>query len=132
MLLANHSFVSPATPQSDLTFWSEAAVRDRLTAFYLAKIGDTSLAGKAARLHWSIWRSHLNDLAVQARASHQTLTKSLTDARLSVDLIEVGDDIVIDEIADLILHRFRRAPLQAKIYTKCLVAAATRLGQARD
>ncbi len=131
MLLAKNSFVLPATPQSDLTFWSEAAVRDRLSSFYLTRIADASLAGQAARLHWSIWRSYLNDLAVPARASRQALTKWLMEARLPVDLIETGDAIVIDEIAELILRRFRRAPLQAKAYTKCLVAAATRLGQAR-
>ncbi len=132
MLLAKTFFVLPATPQSDLTFWSEAAVRDRLKAFYIAKIADVSLAGQAARLHWSIWRSYLNDLAVPARASRQALTKWLVDAGLSVDLIEAGDAIVIDELAELISQRFRRAPLQAKAYTKCLVAAATRLGQARN
>lgn len=132
MLLAKNAFIPRPTPQSDLTFWSEAAVRDRLKGFYLSRIADVSLAGQAARLHWSLWRSYLNDLAIPARASRQALTKWLADAGLPADLIEAGDAIVIDELAELILQRFRRAPLQAKAYTKCLVAAATRLGQARN
>jgi hypothetical protein len=132
MLAVKNSFIRPATPQSDLTFWSEAAVCDRLAAFYLSRIADASLGRQVARMHWSIWRSYLNDLTVPALASRQALAKWLGDAGLPSDLIEAGDNIVIDEIAELILQRFRRAPLQAKVYTKCLIAAATRLGQARS
>ncbi len=131
MLAVKNAFIRPATPQSDLTFWSEAAVCDRLSTFYLSRVHDASLAHQAARMHWSIWRGYLNDLAIPARASQQALAKWLVDAKLPPNLLEAGNNLVIDEIVELILQRFRRAPLQAKAYTKCLVAAATRLGQAR-
>jgi hypothetical protein len=131
MQLANNSVVPPDTLQSDLTFWTESAVRDRLTAFYVGKFADTGIASQASRSHWTIWRSYFNDLVIQGRASRQALTKLLGENGLPASLIEEGDNIVIDEIADLILHRFRRAPLQAKAYAKCLVVAATRMGQAR-
>jgi hypothetical protein len=104
---------------------------DRLTAFYLAKTGDPSRASQAARLHWSTWRSYLSDLAAQGRASRQALVQLLRDAGFRDELVEAGDNVVIDEIADLILLRFRRAPQHAKAYAKCLISTAVRMGQAR-
>ena len=131
-LSANDGRIQAPTPQSDLTYWCEATVRDRLTTFYLVKMDDPAKASQAASLHWSIWRSYFNDLGHQSRASRQTLAKLLARFSLCKDVMDAGDDIVIDEIADLILQRFRRAPLHAKIYAKCLVTAATRMGQARN
>jgi hypothetical protein len=132
MLAVTNPFIPPVTPQSDLTFWSEVAVCDRLSAFYFTTIPDASLARQAARMHWTIWRAYFNDLDIPARASRQSLAKWLGDAELAANLIEAGDNVVIDEIAELIQQRFRRAPHQAKAYTKCLIAAATRLGQSRS
>ena len=131
MQLAKSSVVSLSSVQNDLAFWSESSVRDRLLAFYLIKFGDAGVAAQASRCHWSIWRAYFADLALQGRASRQALAKLLNGADLSIGLIDEGDNIVIDEIADLIRQKFRRAPHPAKDYAKCLVAAATRMGQAR-
>ena len=131
-IYANNDVVPIPTPQSDLTFWCEAAVRDRLTAFYHIEMCDSAKASQASRLHWSIWRSYLNDLSLQARASRQALTNLLVDFGLNKKVINAGDEIVIDEITDLILQRFRRTPFRAKTYAKCLLVAATRMGQSRN
>jgi hypothetical protein len=131
MQLAKTFAAPPATPQNELAFWSESAVRDRLLAFYMGKFGESERAAQASRFHWAIWRAYLADLVLQGRASRQALAKLLAEARLPMDLIEEGDNLVIDEIADLILQKFRRDPHQAKSYAKCLIAAASRMGQAK-
>lgn len=131
-LAANSDDDRPPNPQSDLTFWCEAAVRDRLTAFYFTEMGDTTKAGLAARLHWTIWRSYFNELSLKPGVSRQALANLLADVGLRRNVLDSGDALIIDEIADLIFQRFRRAPLHAKTYAKCLVAAAARMGQARN
>ncbi len=118
-----------STERSDLTFWCEASVRDRLWEFYVSEIGEAETASQAARLHWAAWRGLLAGfpmVAVQARRDLENLCAGLN---IRGDLIEQGDELVVDEIAEMIFNRFRRSPVLAKNYTKCLVAAAMILGE---
>ena len=52
------------------------------------------------------------------------------ESRLDPALIDRADAVVVDELTDLVLHRYRRAPAQAKCYITRLVSAATQMGRA--
>jgi hypothetical protein len=119
------------TAPNDLASWSEAAVCDRLFGVYSAAFADTDRARQATRLHWSCWRGYLNQLSAQGRASRQALTRLINEARLDPALIDRADAMVVDELTDLVLHRNRRAPQQAKAYITHLVAAATQMALGR-
>jgi hypothetical protein len=124
--------VSPlrASPD-DLTSWSEAAVCDRLCGIYFAVFSDADRARYAARLHWSCWRGYLSRACAQGEAARQALARLLADARLDPALIDRADDAVIDEVTDLVLHKYRRAPQQAKTYIDQLVGAAMQMARGR-
>ncbi len=121
-----------SAPPSDLAVWSEAAVCDRLIAHYDQVFTEAARASQAARLHWACWRCSINGLTLQGRASRQALARLLAESRLDARMIEAGDEAVIDEISDLVLQKFRRAPQQAKHYVKCLIAAAEQVALLRE
>ena len=116
---------------SDLASWSELAVCDRLFAFYSAALADPDRARQAARLHWSCWRAYINRMALQGRATRQALARMLKDARFDPALIDQADESVVDELSDLVLHKYRRSPQQAKFYIACVVGAATQMALGR-
>ena len=80
-----------------------------------------------ADLHWRAWRCALSSLTHGASASRRDLAALARSAGLQQDLIEGGDEAVIDEIAEVIIARFRRSPALAKDYTKALVLTAAGL-----
>jgi hypothetical protein len=121
--------VTPSPNLDDLASWSEAAVCDRLFQLYAGIFAEEERARHAARLHWLCWRAHLAQLSVQGRAARRALTRALSDARLDTGAIERADAAVIDELTDLLLHKYRRAPLQAKDYITRIVLAAARVVQ---
>jgi len=132
--MAQYLFSSaPVAPKSpdDLTSWSEAPVCDRLFGFYSTAFSESERARQAARLHWSCWRAYLRQLASQGRASRQALAHIFKDSRIDPALIDRADAVVVDELTDLVLNRYRRAPAQAKGYITRLVSAAAQVAQAR-
>jgi hypothetical protein len=120
---------APLPPKSpdDLISWSEVPVCDRLFGFYSTAFSETDRARQAARLHWSCWRAYLRELASQGRASRQALTHIVKESRVNPALIDRADAVVVDELTDLVLHRYRRAPEQAKGYITRLVSAAAQV-----
>ncbi|MFV0279983.1 MAG: hypothetical protein ACK5JM_04375 [Rhodoblastus sp.] len=87
-----------------------------------------SAADKALTdLHWRVWRCALSNLPHGAAASRRDLAVLVRNAGLSSDIIKEGDEAVIDEIAEVIIARFRRSPALAKDYTKALVLTAAGL-----
>ena len=85
-------------------------------------------AGKTlADLHWRAWRCALSNLPHGAAASRRDLAIMTRGAGLNADLIAEADEAVIDEIAEVIIARFRRSPALAKDYTKALVLTAAGL-----
>ena len=121
----------PRQPPDDLTSWSEVAVCDRLFGFYSGAFAEADCARQAARLQWLCWRAYLNHLGVQGRAAREALARILMETRLDPALIDRADAAVVDELTDLVLHKYRRAPEQAKVYISALVAAATQMALGR-
>jgi hypothetical protein len=124
------STLAPKSPD-DLTSWSEAPVCDRLFGLYSTAFSETDRARQAARLHWSCWRAYLRQLASQGRASRQALAHIIEESHVNPAVIDRADAVVVDELTDLVLHRYRRAPEQAKDYITRLVSAAAQVAQAR-
>ena len=112
---------------ADILLWAEPLVRDRLSTFWSSAARESG-AGKAfADLHWRAWRCALSNLQHGAAASRRDLAVMTRGANLSAGVIEEADEIVIDEIAEVIIARFRRSPGLAKDYTKALVLTAAGL-----
>jgi hypothetical protein len=123
--------LTPRGTSNDLTSWTEAAVCDRLFGFYRGVFNNEDLARHAARLHWSCWRAHLGQLNMQGRAARQALARVLRDAKLDVALIARADAELVDEMTDLALSRYRRAPQQAKSHITRIVSAAMQMAAGR-
>lgn len=112
---------------AEILLWAEPLARDRLSACWNA-LASESGAGKAlADLHWRAWRCALSNLQHGAAASRRDLAVMTRGAGIPADAIEQADEAVIDEIAEVIVARFRRSPALAKDYTKALVMTAAGL-----
>lgn len=112
---------------AEILLWAEPLARDRLTAFWTAAARESGAGKTLADLHWRAWRCALSSLTHGASASRRDLAALARSAGLQQDLIEGGDEAVIDEIAEVIIARFRRSPALAKDYTKALVLTAAGL-----
>ena len=112
---------------ADILLWAEPLARDRLTAFWSAAARESGAGKSLADLHWRVWRCALSNLQHGASASRRDLGVLVRGAGLQVEIIGDGDEVVIDEIAEVIIARFRRSPILAKDYTKALVLTAAGL-----
>jgi len=112
---------------ADILLWAEPLARDRLTAFWSAAARESGAGKTLADLHWRVWRCALSNLQHGASASRRDLGVLVRGAGLQAELIGDGDEVVIDEIAEVIIARFRRSPILAKDYTKALVLTAAGL-----
>ncbi|MFT4098585.1 MAG: hypothetical protein QM651_15820 [Rhodoblastus sp.] len=112
---------------ADILLWAEPLARDRLAAFWSAAMPESADGKALADLHWRAWRCALSNLRHGAEASRRDLAISARSAGLPAQTIEDADEAVIDEIAEVIVARFRRSPALAKDYTKALVLTAAGL-----
>ena len=112
---------------AEILLWAEPLARDRLTAFWNAAARESGAGKPLADIHWRAWRCALSNLQHGASASRRDLAVLARGAGLQADIIEEGDEAVIDEIAEVIIARFRRSPILAKDYTKALVMTAAGL-----
>lgn len=112
---------------ADILLWAEPLARDRLAVFWDAAARESATAKTLADLHWRAWRCALSNLPHGAAASRRDLANLMRNAGLQAEIIRDGDEAVIDEIAEVIIARFRRSPARAKDYTKALVLTAAGL-----
>lgn len=80
-----------------------------------------------ADVQWRAWRCALSNLPHGAAASRRDLGALMRNAGLPAEIARDGDEAVIDEIAEVIVARFRRSPARAKDYTRALVLTAASL-----
>lgn len=116
---------------ADILVWAEPLVRDRIGAFWENAARNSDAARAIADQHWRVWRCALSGLSHGAASNRRDLTLLVRAASIGMDSLEDADEAVIDEIAEVIVARFRRSPLLAKDYTKALVLTATGLAVAR-
>lgn len=112
---------------ADILHWAEPLVRDRLAAFWERETNESEAARPLCDLHWRVWRCALSDLPHGAAASRRDLADRVVAAGLPAHKVAQGDEVVIDELAEVIVARFRRSPALAKDYTKALVLTAASL-----
>ena len=117
---------------ADIMLWAEPMVRDRIGFFWERATRNPDHARAIAEQHWRVWRCALSGLPHGATANRRDLATLIRAAGLAPDTVEIGDEAVIDEIAEVIVARFRRSPLKAKDYTKALVLVAAGLVVARQ
>lgn len=109
---------------ADILQWAEPLVRDRLAAAWGRVACEADVRAALCDLQWRAWRSALSNLPYSAAACRRELGERAKAAALPPETIEEGDEAVIDELADVIVSRFRRSPALAKNYTKALVLTA--------
>lgn len=117
---------------TEILAWAEPMVRDRLSFFWSQATRNPDAARAIADQHWRVWRCALSGLPHGASANRRELTTLVRGASLTTATLEQGDEAVIDEIAEVIVARFRRSPHLAKDYTKALIMTAAGLVVARQ
>ena len=116
----------------EILAWAEPLVRDRMTMFWGQARLERSAVQALADQHWLMWRCALSGLPHGVAANRRELMNLVRAAGFGVDALAEGDEAVIDEIAEVIVARFRRSPHRAKDYTKALIVPAAGLVVARQ
>jgi hypothetical protein len=113
-----------ATLAADMLSWAAPLVRDRIAAFWDQAACRDGAAERLCDLHWRVWRCALSGLPHGAASSRRDLVQLVRAASLPAQKVYDADEAVIDEIAEVIVARYRRSPNLAKDYTRALVLAA--------
>ena len=120
------------TLATEILVWAEPMVRDRIGIFWADVVSSPDAARAIAEQHWRVWRCALSGLAHGAAANRKELMSLVRAASMTPGTLAMGDEAVIDEIAEVIVARFRRSPHLAKDYTKALIMTAAGLVVARQ
>ncbi len=116
----------------EILAWAEPLVRDRMTMFWGQARLERSAVQALADQHWRMWRCALSGLPHGVAANRRELMNLVRAAGFGAEALAEGDEAVIDEIAEVIVARFRRSPHRAKDYTKALIVTAAGLVVARQ
>ena len=125
----NSAVRSPLDPagilRNELATWAEPVIADCIADAYGGYDLSASMASLLAIHHRRLWRALLLDQRTMAERIWVDLERDLTRAGLDRDITDEIDAIVLDELMDIVLTRYRSSRDKVKAFSRMLLAAAT-------
>ncbi len=117
-----------AFARRDLAEWSQPIIVDFLRDIYSGRLGHDHLSLRVLCLsHGRAWRLMLQgDLEKLASARREVTGIARMAGLKTGDIVDI-DAAMLDELLDVVVTRFQRAPGRATIYGKVLLGIAGRL-----
>lgn len=116
----------------DLAEWSEPLIADRVSEFYMACFGGDQQRVRPMTLqHCRLWRNLLLQEGNRAHDARRELVRLGQLAGLESQTLDRLDEVVLDELANVVVARFHRSPATTRDYSRSLIRAATSLAEAR-
>lgn len=120
--------MASASARRELAEWSQPVVVDFLRDLYGRRVGHDHPNLRALCVsHGRAWRYMLQgDVERLAAARRDTTGVARLAGLKTADIVEI-DAAMLDELMDVIVSRFQRAPAQAAVYGRILLGIAGRL-----
>lgn len=116
----------------DLAEWSEPLIADRVSEIYAAYFdGDPQRVRPMTLQHCRLWRNLLLQEGTRVQNARRELLRLGRLAGLEAQTLDLIDEAVLDELADVVVARFHRSPATTRDYNKSLIRAASSLAEAR-
>jgi hypothetical protein len=116
----------------DLAEWSAPLIADRVSEFYMVCFdGDWQRVRPMTLQHCRLWRNLLLQEGNGAQNARRELVRLGRLAGLESQTLDRIDEVVLDELADVVVARFHRSPATTREYSRSLIRAASSLAEAR-
>lgn len=118
--------------RADIVDWSTPLIADCLGLAYRACLGgDSVLVEQFTRQHRRLWTSLVADHPARAIEARKTLSTLAKLCQLNDEALHAIDELVLDELTDVVSHRFQGSPAKTRTYSKILINAASVLTRSR-
>lgn len=118
--------------RDDLADWCVPLLGDCLSFSYRTCLGDNEqLVGYFVKHHQRLWLGAVCGDRVRAGESRRMLVSLVKLCNLTEDAIDTIDNIVLDELTDVVVRRYRGSPAKTRAYSRVLIDAASVLTRSR-
>ncbi len=117
--------------RATMWLWAEPIIIDRAVEAY-ARIVDEAGTVAMARKHCRLWRVVLFDQASIVGPAMDDIRQAALGLGLSETLVDDVNDLILEELVDIVMSRYRASRNSAKTFSMVLMSATARLGSARS
>lgn len=110
--------------------WAEPIIIDRAVEAY-ARIVDEAGTVAMARKHCRLWRVVLSDEASVVAPAMDDIRRAALGLGLSEALVDDVNDLILEELVDIVMSRYRASRNSAKTFSMVLMSATACLGSVR-
>ena len=133
-----HPEFSPSDRQSGnlddarrtMWLWAEPIIIDRAVEVY-GRILDEAGTVALARKHCRLWRNVLLDRAFAVAPIMDELRRTEADLGLREALVDDVNDVILEELVDIVMSRYRASRNMIKTFSLVLMSATSCLGTVR-
>lgn len=111
--------------------WAEPIIIDRAVDVY-ARILDEAGTVAMARRHCRLWRVVLDDQVGTTAAAMEEVRRAADSLGLSDSVIDGVNDVILEELVDIVMSRYRASRNNAKTFSIVLMSATSCLGTLRS
>jgi hypothetical protein len=110
--------------------WAEPIIIDRAVEAY-ARILDEAGTVAMARRHCRLWRIVLSDQVGAMASAMDDLRRAADSLGLPGPVLDDVNDLILEELVDIVMGRYRASRNSAKTYSLVLMSATSCLGSVR-
>ena len=110
--------------------WAEPIIIDRAVEVY-ARLVDEAGTVAMARRHCRLWRSVLFEPPSAVSPVMVELRRAASSLSLGETLVDEVDDVIVEELVDIVMSRYRSSRTAIKTFSMVLMSATSRLGSMR-
>jgi hypothetical protein len=113
-----------------LWLWAEPIIIDRAVEVYARIIDETGTIAMARR-HCRLWRVVLGDQPGTTAAAMDEARRAADSLGLPGSVIDGVNDVILEELVDIVMSRYRASRNSAKTFSMVLMSATSSLGSVR-
>ena len=110
--------------------WAEPIIIDRAVEIYAGLVDEAGTVA-LARKHCRLWRVVLFDQPAAVSPVMEELRRAASGLGLHDALVDEVNDVILEELVDIVMTRYRSSRNSAKTFSMVLMSATSCLGGVR-
>ncbi len=113
--------------RQEIWHWAELVIADRAADFYDRAMPSRLSSNLLAKKHCRLWHAIIHDQAPATQQTCQDLKRTSDKFGLAGGVTQEVNAIILEELFDIMLFRYRGSPRSTKASTAILMTASSRL-----
>ncbi|MGI4769959.1 MAG: hypothetical protein ACRYGP_33440 [Janthinobacterium lividum] len=110
--------------------WAEPIIIDRALEVYGRILDEPGTVGMARR-HCRLWRVVLGNQIGTTASAMDEVRRAAGSLDLPMDVVDEVNDVILEELVDIVMSRYRASRNSAKTFSMVLMSATSCLGRVR-